>query len=54
MFELKTFILNTLRSMFGNEPEYKVRQFGSEWFDKNVLTIENLQEIDLFYNSKKK
>ena len=36
--------METIDSMIGNEPEYKVRQYCLGWFEKNVLT-----EADLAY-----
>ena len=50
MFELRDFIINTIKSMLGNEAEYKVRKYASGWFEKDVLTLEDLQMIDDYYN----
>lgn len=44
MFDLNVFVMETIDSMIGNEPEYKVRQYCLGWFEKNVLT-----EADLAY-----
>ena len=49
MFELRDFIINTIKSMLGNEAEYKVRKYASGWFEKDVLTLEDLQMIDDYY-----
>ena len=42
MFDLNVFVMETIDSMIGNEPEYKVRQYCLGWFEKNVLTEADL------------
>lgn len=46
MFDLREFVLKTIKGMIGNEPDYKVQKYALGWFDKEVLTEEELTEID--------
>lgn len=46
MFSLREFVLKTLRGMIGNDPDYKVQKYALGWYDKEVLTEEDLLEID--------
>ena len=45
MFDLHTFILDTILEMVGKEPEYRVRQYALGWFDKGLLTQDDLARI---------
>ena len=47
MFNLREFVMKTLRGMAGEEPGYKVNRYALGWFEKDVLTAEDLAEIDL-------
>lgn len=47
MFDLREFVMKTLRGMAENEPGYKVNRYALGWFEKDVLTAEDLGEIDL-------
>ena len=47
MFDLREFVMKTLRGMAENEPVYKVSRYALGWFEKDVLTAEDLAEIDL-------
>lgn len=47
MFDLKEFVMKTLRGMAGEEPGYKVNRYALGWFERDVLTAEDLAEIDL-------
>ena len=47
MFDLREFVMKTLRGMAENEPAYKVNRYALGWFEKDVLTAEDLAEIDL-------
>lgn len=51
MFDLRTFIKNTLNKMVGKEEEYKVRQYAAGWYDKGVLLADDLAEIEAKYTS---
>ena len=46
MFDLHKFVFETILSMIGKEPEHKVRQYALGWFDKGVLTEEDLTAIE--------
>lgn len=47
MFDLREFVMKTLRGMAENEPGYKVNRYALGWFEKDVLTADDLAEIDL-------
>lgn len=51
MFDLREFVMDTLRGMKGTEPEYRVRQYALGWFQKDVLTLEDLAEVESWYDS---
>lgn len=43
---LRTFVMDTIHGMIGNEAEYVIRQFALGWFDKNVLKEYDLETIE--------
>lgn len=49
MFDLHTFLMDTIHSMIGKEPEYRVRQYALGWYDKGVLDDRDLADIDDTY-----
>ena len=49
MFNMHDFVMKTLRGMRKTEPEYKVRKYALSWFEKDVLTAEDLAEVDSWY-----
>lgn len=51
MFDLRSFIKETLVKMVNKEEEYKVRQYAIGWYDKGVLIQEDLEEIETIYNN---
>ena len=46
MFDLRDFVMRTLRGMAETEPGYKVNQYALGWFDKQVLTADDLAVVD--------
>lgn len=46
MFSLGEFVFKTIIGMIGNEPDYKVKKYALGWYDKDVLTEEDLANID--------
>ena len=42
MFKLQKFVLDTITKMIGNEPDYKVQEYSLGWYDKKVLTDEDM------------
>ena len=46
MYDLKTFVMKTLKEMAKNEAAYKVNRYALGWFEKEVLTVEDLAVID--------
>lgn len=49
MFDLSVFVMETIDAMIGKEPEHKVRQYALGWFEKNVLTEDDLAFVDTRY-----
>lgn len=47
MFDLREFVMKTLRGMAKQELGYKVNRYALEWYEKEILTAEDLAEIDL-------
>lgn len=46
MFNLTTFIMNTLKDMKGNYPDFQIKEYALNWYAKGKLTEENLEEIE--------
>lgn len=46
MFNLRDYIMKLLKGSIGNEPDYKVRENALKWYERAVLTTEDLEEID--------
>lgn len=45
MFSLHDFVLKTIKGMIGQEPDYKVMKYSLGWYDKEILTDEDMAEI---------
>ena len=49
-FNLKTFVMKTLTSMRnGGEDEYKIMQYALKYYEKGVLTEEDLAEVQTWF-----
>ena len=49
-FNLKTFVMKTLTSMRnGGEDEYKIMQYALKYYEKGVLTEEDLAEVQAWF-----
>ena len=46
MFDIKDFVMKTLRGMIGKYPDFQVREYALNWYAKGKLTEEDLAEID--------
>jgi hypothetical protein len=46
MFDFHDFVFRTIKGMVGNEADYKVRARALAWNEKDVLTVDDLSEID--------
>lgn len=52
-FDLKTFVMKTLTSMKeAGEDEYKVMQYALKYYEKNVLTEEDLAEVESWFDAE--
>ena len=49
-FSLKIFVMKTLTSMkSGGEDEYKIMQYALKYYEKGVLSEENLAEVQAWF-----
>ena len=49
-FSLRTFVMKTLSSMRdGGEDEYKIMQYALKYYEKGVLTEEDLAEVQAWF-----
>lgn len=46
MFDIKDFVMKTLKGMVGTYPDFQVREYALNWYAKGKLTEEDLAEID--------
>lgn len=46
MFSLHDFILKAVLGMAEKEPEYKVREYALGWYQKGLLTQEDLAAVE--------
>lgn len=52
-FILKAFVMKTLTSMKeAGEDEYKVMQYALKYYEKNVLTEEDLSEVESWFGTE--
>ena len=52
-FILKAFVMKTLTSMKeAGEDEYKVMQYALKYYEKNVLTEEDLAEVESWFGTE--
>lgn len=53
-FSLKTFVMKTLSSMRnGGEDEYKIMQYALKYYEKGVLTEDDLAEVQAWFEDPK-
>lgn len=49
-FSLKNFVMKTLTSMKdGGEDEYKIMQYALKYYEKGILTEEDLAEVQAWF-----
>lgn len=46
MFSLHDFIMKTLLGMIGSYPEFQIREFALNWYERGKLTESDLAEIE--------
>lgn len=49
IFNLRDFVMKTLRGMKEHYAEFQVREYALNWYSKGVLIDEDMQEIDSWY-----
>ena len=52
MFSLREFVMKTIKGMIGNEPDYKVRKYALGWYEKEVITEEDMVEIEMLIEAQ--
>lgn len=50
MFNIRDFIMNTLRGMHGHYPDFQIREYALNWYAKGKLTEEDLMDVELMLN----
>lgn len=46
MFNITDFIMNTLKEMKGNYPDFQIKEYALNWYSKGKLTEEHLAELE--------
>lgn len=46
MFNITEFIMDTLKEMKGNYPDFQIKEYALNWYGKGKLTEENLAELE--------
>jgi hypothetical protein len=54
MFNLRDYILKLLVESMGKEPDYKIRENALKWYEREILTEEDLEVIDTMLEERKK
>lgn len=50
MFNIRDFIMNTLKGMHGHYPDFQIREYALNWYSKGKLNEEDLAEVELMLN----
>lgn len=48
MFDIQKFIMDTLKGMKGNYPDFQIKEYALNWYSRGKLTEENLAELETF------
>ena len=48
MFNLRDFIMGTLKEMKGNYPDFQIREYALNWYAKGKLTEDDLAELEAY------
>lgn len=46
MFNITDFIMNTLKEMKGNYPDFQIKEYALNWYAKGKLNEDNLSELE--------
>lgn len=46
MFNITDFIMNTLKEMKGNYPDFQIKEYALNWYAKGKLNEEHLAELE--------
>lgn len=52
MFSLHDFVMNTLKGMVGNYPQFQVQEFALNWYAKGKLTEDDLATVESWFTSE--
>lgn len=47
MFNIKNFIMSTLKEMNGHYPDFQIKEYALNWYAKGKLNEDDLAEIEL-------
>lgn len=50
MFNIRDFIMNTLKGMYGHYPDFQIREYALNWYAKGKLNEEDLAEVEFMLN----
>ena len=53
MFDVNGFIMKTLNGMVGKYPDFQVREYALNWYEKGKLTEDDLATIDTMIEEQK-
>ena len=46
MFSVKKFIMSTVKGMKGSYPDFQIKEYALNWYEKGKLTEEDLAELE--------
>lgn len=45
-FDVTKFIMDTLKEMKGNRPNFQIKKYALDWYGRGEITKENLAELE--------
>lgn len=48
MFNIRDFIMDTLKGMKGNYPDFQIKEYALNWYSKGKLNEEDLAELEKY------
>lgn len=54
MFNIRDFIMDTLKGMIGNYPDFQIREYALNWYAKGKLTEDDLSELESYLTKDEK
>ena len=50
MFNIRDFIMDTLKGMCGNYPDFQIKEYALNWYSKGKLNEDDLAELEEYMN----